>query len=223
MKFEYLFFNLAVSASALAAVIFYPKMQKLKLRSVVMSIIVPGIVFVATDVFVTDLFWYFNSEHILGIFFLTVPVEEILFFITVPFGCLVLWVNWKKLSDNRHSIRSAPLIFAAIAVVLATVSFSLHLSYTSFVLAALLLCIIIDGILRTRLFRKLVFLQYLGIVSMLTFIFNLYLTARPVVTYNLLMKTNLQVATIPLEDFVYGVVLVSFVVILYEYMEHRSA
>ena len=51
----------------------------------------------------------------------------------------------------------------------------------------------------------------------LTALFNSYLTWRPVVIYNRFVKTNIMVGTIPVEDFIYGLVFIISVIILYEY------
>jgi len=70
--------------------------------------------------------------------------------------------------------------------------------------------------IKTNLFNKYYFYYFLSIVFFLTFFFNGYLTARPIVIYNNLLKTNINIFTIPIEDFIYGLALISFVVIIFE-------
>ena len=94
--------------------------------------------------------------------------------------------------------------------------------YSSSVLSILIIVISIGFIFKTGVFSKLSFLIYIFAINMLTFIFNLYLTARPIVIYNPSFKTGLQIITIPFEDFIFGIALITMVIILYEKMMNNS-
>lgn len=59
-------------------------------------------------------------------------------------------------------------------------------------------------------------LVFLGVVTVLTLIFNGYLTARPIVIYNLELMLPFRIGTIPVEDLLYGLCLLSLVVMTYE-------
>jgi lycopene cyclase domain-containing protein len=60
------------------------------------------------------------------------------------------------------------------------------------------------------------FYAFLLFVTALIFVFNGYLTARPVVLYGRAYQMDLRVWTIPIEDFFYGHSLVIWVTVLLE-------
>ncbi len=216
MKYEYLLFNFVVLAGPILVLMFYKKVQKPKLKVSLFTILITAIVFTMWDMFFTNLVWYFNPQYTLGIHVRSVPIEEVLFFITVPFACLLLWVNMRFLPSNDRKYPLIPSVLGIVAGVLTIVSLYFQWYYSASVCFAFLVCICLDFVLETKLFQKSIFFIFLSSVNILTFIFNLYLTSRPVVTYNLLMKSNLNIITIPIEDFVYGMVLISLVIMLYE-------
>ncbi len=221
MRFEYLLFNIVVISGPVLALLFYPRIQKIKASPLFISILISALLFVIVDEVVTNMFWSFNQMYIIGFTIGKVPIEEILFFITVPFACLLLWVNWMKQSKGSKLHIHVPLILGSLSGVVSIVSLLLGLYYTASVLFAFTCCIGLDAQLKTDLFRRFEFLSFLCFVNVLTAVFNLYLTSRPVVMYNSLWKSNLNLLTIPLEDFVYGIALISLVVIIYEYANSK--
>ena len=216
MKFEYLIFDFVILIGPVLALVFYPRIRKPSFKACSIAITIPLVLFTIADLFVTNVFWYFNPLFIWGPHIGSVPIEEVLFFITVPFACLVLWVNWRALPTSSVVGKSIPITLSIIAGILTIMSLYLGLYYSASVCITFLLSICLDFLLKTKLFQKSTFLIFLGFVNILTFIFNLYLTARPIVTYNPLMKSNLKIITIPIEDFVYGMVLISLVIMIYE-------
>ena len=82
------------------------------------------------------------------------------------------------------------------------------------------------GLLVSRFERwahKKVVWAFVVIVWVLTLVFNGYLTSRPVVTYNQARLSDVRLLTVPIEDFVYGLVLVGGVVLIYEKKRVRSS
>jgi len=56
------------------------------------SIIFPLVIFIAWDIFAAGRgHWSFNEKYITGIYIFNLPVEEILFFIIIPFCALFSW------------------------------------------------------------------------------------------------------------------------------------
>src|SRR5687767_6113258 len=56
------------------------------------ALLINALIFIPWDVFFTQQkIWGFNPEHLLGIYFLGLPLEEILFFITVPYACIFIY------------------------------------------------------------------------------------------------------------------------------------
>lgn len=221
MRLEYFIFNIVIIIGPILALVFYPKIRKVKAAPLVLSILTSALLFVIGDEIVTNVFWSFNEKYTIGLNLGKVPIEEILFFFTVPFACLVLWVNWQKHSKSLRQFANIPLLLVSLSSVVAIVSLLSGLHYTASVSVAFACCVVLDAKLKTKLFSQFAFLSFLCFVNVLTALFNLYLTSRPVVLYNSLLKSNWNFLTIPLEDFVYGMTLISLVVTIYEYTKHR--
>ncbi len=98
-----------------------------KFVPLIKSIIFTGIIFVTWDVFATFRgHWGFNKEHLLGVTLINLPIEEVLFFITVPFSCLFVWeaINYFKKEEKIKSkflVKKAPLLIAIIFLLIAMV------------------------------------------------------------------------------------------------------
>src|SRR5690606_7938581 len=69
---------------------FHPKIKFHKtFKAFFLSSILVGTVFVIWDAIFTSMgVWNFNPQYLLGIYFLKLPLEEILFFICIPFSCV---------------------------------------------------------------------------------------------------------------------------------------
>lgn len=217
MKFEYLLFNLVVIAgpvvSQFSRQIKYVSRWRLKL-------LVSGIImipYVIWDVLVVGSHWWFNKAYTLDFRLFGLPMEEWLFFITVPFGCLLVW---ETLPDTRLSTQLRPLRHARqvlyMSLPVGIWVFSTGKQYTGLVLCCFGLVGLADTLLRTDLLLQPKIYVYLTIVSGLILVFNGYLTARPVVLYGEAYQIGYRMWTIPIEDFGYGFTLVLFNTILYE-------
>lgn len=223
MRYEYLLFNIIIFSGPL--LILFSKIKgvtKPNPGSLFLGILIGSSLFVLWDALVVNYFWFFNPYYITGFSIFGLPVEELLFFISVPLGCLLLWVNYKKyfkkIVFNNFSIF---LIFFNLFAALIAIYFSKF--YTGSVALVFLAVLLLDIFLKTFLFRKGSFVTFVfGLVNVLTFIFNLYLTARPVVLYNTQLKTNFNIITIPVEDFLFGMALISLIIIIYEKLDKKS-
>jgi len=91
MNYEYLLFNLIIFSGP----IFLGVQQKFNFRSkflpALLSVFTAAFPFIVWDSLVTNVHWWFNENFIIGIKFWGLPIEEILFFFSVPFACLFLW------------------------------------------------------------------------------------------------------------------------------------
>lgn len=90
------------------------------------------------------------------------------------------------------------------------------ISYTSLSILAVIIVIILDFSIGTKLCKRKSFWNFWAILVVLLFIVNGYLTWRPIVTYNSDFITNFRVFTIPIEDFFYGFSLVTLNLIIWE-------
>ena len=222
MKFEYLLFNLVVVlgpvTSQFSRQIKNVSRWRLKLR---VSIIVM-IPYVIWDALVTGSHWQFNTAYTLGFRLFGLPIEEWLFFITVPFGCLLVWETLPKVDRRLARLRSLRhvrnVLYAALPVGIWV--FSTGKQYTGLVLCCFGCVGLMDMLLRTDLLLRPRTYLYLAIVAGLILVFNGYLTARPVVMYGEVYQMGYRIWTIPIEDFGYGFTLMLFNTMLYEKLKH---
>ncbi len=223
MIWEYLVFNLIV----ISGPIFFGVQQKYGFRKyfkiAFAAVISTAIPFLIWDSIVTYEHWYFNDAYTLPVRIFNLPIGEILFFITVPLACLF---TWEMISQNVKEVfwgekKMMRPIFAVVPFI-GTLLFISGLEYTGLVLIALGLAVFTDYLLGTRLLFSKNFNIFLVLVALFTLIFNLYLTARPVVLYGIQYQLDFRIITIPIEDFVYGISLMYFATTIYEFLKRKK-
>lgn len=181
------------------------------------TLFIPAAVFVFLDILVTGFFWDFNPQYVFDWRFFNLPLEEVSFFFIVPLACLFLWANIQKfIADKEFAVRkTGERLIVSIFGVLAILFFLQNFWYSAGICFLMFLVLVWaqkEGINLLFGRRQVLFLV---LVLLLTTIFNGYLTWRPIVVYNPEIKTNLNIFTIPIEDYVYGLALVFFNLTLY--------
>lgn len=169
------------------------------------------------DIAVTDWWWNFSSELTLPLKLLGLPLNEYLFFLIVSYGCLQLWkcgTFFLKHLKKKLASRKLFVVCSCLFFVVAVVSGTHGLWYSTTV--SLLVTISALYAQSDTALRSYLFFYILGLVFMLTTIFNTMLTAPPVVSYSPEIKTNIRLGTIPIEDYLYIVPFFLTTVSLYE-------
>ncbi len=211
---SYLFFNLFILGSLFISKIFYNKMifpSAIQLR----KLAVVTFIFTAWDIVVTNHWWFFNSTYILGWHLLSIPFEEFLFFITVPVALATFLENLRTLPIPPNIFRGkntwvTNYFHPLVKLLLIVIEFYSWLQGWWYTVSVAFLLVLV--------FKKTFFTNahhFLGLLFTLitTLVFNFYLTALPIVTYNSLYKSNVQIGPIPIEDFGFGVILYCAIVI----------
>ena len=106
MKFEYLLFNLVVIAGPIASQFKCQIKQVSHWKLKLLTSVIVMIPYIIWDVLVTGSHWWFNAAYTLNFRLFGLPIEEWLFFITVPFGCLLVW---ETLPQANKAIQVKPL------------------------------------------------------------------------------------------------------------------
>lgn len=217
MIWEYLIFNLVIIAGPIALSFEKGVHYVSRWKCAFIAIMPVLLLFVMWDAIVTGRHWWFNENHISGFRVTGLPVEEVLFFITVPFSVLFIWeIFYRKtgnsISDNLKFIKYLFLFLPIPGIIL----FLLGKEYTGLVLVALGLVGALDMLLSTDILARKNTYIYLGIIFLLNLVFNGYLTGRPVVIYNESYQLGIRIWTIPVEDFIYGFSMLLMNTILYE-------
>ncbi|MXV16041.1 lycopene cyclase domain-containing protein [Hufsiella ginkgonis] len=181
-----------------------------------------GCLFLVWDyVFTLTGVWTFNPEYIVGIYLYRLPLEEILFFFTVPFSCIFIYACLNHYFNKPMPLGPGRYVsFALMGVSLVLVLVfrgSVYTVVTFSLLLALLFyaCFILRVTFLNRFYRA-----YL--VSLLPFyIVNGLLTSIPVVLYNDAENMGARVGSIPLEDHFYLMALLLTNLLFFHYFKKK--
>ncbi len=186
------------------------------------GLLITGLVFLVWDyLFTVFSVWSFNADYVTGLYILNLPIEEILFFITVPFACIFIYecLNYYIKKDWLHKLSrpiSVTLIIASIASLVLFYDRVYTLITFGFLLAALVYAEFLQKVNLGRFY-----MAYL--VSLLPFyIVNGILTSIPIVMYNDAENMSFRVGTIPFEDHFYSMAMLLMNILLFEYFRKRG-
>ncbi len=187
-----------------------------RLPSILTSIVVVGIPYIIWDVAATargD--WAFNSEYVHNLRIAGLPIEEILFFVTVPYACIFIYETLRAYIPDRSLNFSywIPAILA-VACIIISIVYS-HQEYTKTVLLFTGAFFILSTLFHLSLIRSKLFWLFIVISFIPFLIVNYTLTSLPVVTYGEEAFSGIRITTIPFEDFIYSFSLLAFSVLIY--------
>jgi lycopene cyclase domain-containing protein len=154
---------------------------------------------------------------------LKLPIEEWLFFVTVPYACLFVREVLGLVVDN-HVIRGLEWVRAGMFALLpiGVLVFRFGKEYTGLVLIAFGVVAFVDRQLRTNTLLQTRTYIFLASVIGFTLLFNMYLTARPLLIYAPAYQLDVRIGTIPIEDFGYGLTHIALCNVIYEYFKLRE-
>ena len=223
MKFTYLLINFLT--------IFFPiilsfdkRVQFFKSwKFIFPGLIITGLLFLLWDyIFTIYGVWSFNPDYVIGVYMLNLPLEEILFFVTVPFACIFIYecLNYYVKKDllKRYSIYINSALFGFSVLMLLLYYDRVYTLITFGLLAVVLL--FAEFIIKSSLLSRF-YLAYL--VSLIPFyIVNGILTSIPIVMYNDAENMAFRVGTIPLEDHFYSMAMLMLNIMFFEYFRNRA-
>ena len=181
------------------------------------SMLLTALLFIVWDEWFTRMnVWGFNPKYLIGINIRHLPIEEILFFLLIPyclsfmFHCLPLGINLKEniAVENTNNGWIKYFNWGIAILIFTTGIFNIQRWYTcfTFILTGLFLAIILLNFNRKIIPWKQFWLTYLlGLIPF--FIVNGLLTSIPIVTYNNAENLGIRITTIPIEDSVYNLLL----------------
>ena len=189
---------------------FHPKIGFYKTWKVLfITILFVAVPFLTFDsIFTAHGVWSFNPRYITGIYLFNLPMEEILFFICIPYSCLFTYycldkfysLSWNLKAENIFCILFSTFLFITGMV------FRQKIYTSSTFITMAILCIILKFVLNINWFGKAISVFAILIIPFL--LVNGILTgtglAGPVVSYNPLFNLGIRIMTIPVEDFIYG-------------------
>ncbi len=215
-KFAYLIFNIMTILSGVVCLRISGQWRNIRWKPLLKSYMLVSLPFIIWDMLATSAgHWGFNENYTLGLNIAGIPIEEILFFISVPFVCLSVYLVCKKYITDSYSTNKVKFLLVLPATALiASVLFGFGGSYT-FVVGASGLAAIVALWFNPKILAAKSFWAFMAISFVLFFFANSFLTALPIVTYGGLAITGFRIGTIPIEDFVYNFALFSFFIISY--------
>ncbi len=194
-----------------------------KLPSLLFSILIVSTAYIIWDIFATQRGdWAFNPKHLVGIYFGGLPIEEILFFFTVPYSCIFIYETVRYYTKEK-TFNINKIFFLILAVILILFGIILNNQYYTFTVSIFTgLFFLLAAFLNMNLLNS--FHYWLTmLISFIPFlIVNYFLTSIPVVTYSDSAFFGKRFITIPLEDFLYSFSMISLWILFYEYLNKNK-
>lgn len=197
-------------------VAFYKKLPALAISYAVISTI-----FIVWDIFFTvQGYWGFNDKYLTGIKLFSLPLEEVLFFVSVPYSCVFLYETFICYKINLFKDKLAKVVLYALTLLLLGLCvLSGFKIYALSVLIGNILLIIILIKIREWSFLKHYYTAF-SIVLIPFFIFNGILTGskieEEVVWYSVNAISGIRLFTIPIEDLFYNNIMLLGYCFVYE-------
>ncbi|MBC7552812.1 MAG: lycopene cyclase domain-containing protein [Taibaiella sp.] len=206
---------------------FHPRSNFIKeWRNFLVPCLVVGAFFILWDAVFTYMgVWQFNPRYVLGYYVLGLPVEELLFFVCIPYACTFTYycmTRYFRFTGYPKAVAVCSYLLALSLFVIAVIHASRLYTSVTFSLLALLL------VWCTRAGYKFIAAFYVTFAFILIpfFISNGILTGtglpEPVVIYNNAHNLGIRMLTIPFEDTFYGMLLLLLNVVGYELMKKRE-
>lgn len=222
-KYSYLLINILVILFPLLLsfdkkVHFYKKW-----KFIFPGLLITGVLYLIWDyLFTFNQVWSFNTNYIIGLNFWGLPLEEILFFITVPFACVFTYeclISYFELNIPEKVIKTISISLIVLCSILLVAFYNRLYSLINF--STLIVILLYTLFNKTSLNMGKFYVAFF--VSLLPFyIVNGILTSVPIVMYNDLENMGFRVGTIPFEDHFYSLSLILMNILFFEYFRNRK-
>ena len=168
--------------------------------------------------------WGFDHKYTLGVKIFNLPIEEFLFFICTPYACVFTYFCFKKYIFQKINYKwnLGWILLSVLFLIIAIFNYQKLYTCSSFLSSAIafFLAYKFDKI------RFAHFFVFYLVILIPFFIFNGILTGsfmgRVVVFYNDAENLGIRLLTIPVEDVFYGLALLLFDIIGFEYLINRN-
>lgn len=171
--------------------------------------VLTAVIFVGWDIaFTARGVWSFNSRYVTGLYFFNLPIEEVLFFICIPYSCVFTYycldrfygLQWQPNAERVFCVLLAGVLFIAGSIFI-------DRSYTSVTsISTAILILLLKFVFRINWFGKAVTVYAVLLAPFL--VVNGILTGsglkEAVVIYNSRENLGVRILTIPVEDIFYG-------------------
>ena len=226
MKYAYLLIDIG---TILIPVVFsfHPKLRfDQQWRNFFPGLIWVGLFFIIWDIYFTKIgVWGFNPDYLTGWYIFNLPIEEILFFVCIPYACVFTYHCFNRLlPEGWLQAGTGWLTWLLLAGLTITWVLAFPRYYTNTTFALMALCLIYVLVARPGWITAF-YISY-GVCIVPFFVVNGLLTGSwiesPIVWYNDAENLGFRLATIPVEDIFYGMLLIFMNVYFLEFYTERS-
>lgn len=192
---------------------------------------ITAFLFIAWDIwFTAENIWAFNPQYVLGIYGVNLPIEEWIFFFSVPFACIFIYrcVEYFELGKNwKTGVFEFSLVLGLALLTIAVLNHEKRYTAIKLSMAGI-------GVLAWLYFRGTENLNKLWItmafVEIPFLLVNGVLTYLPVVTYNpqeflgirYVHFTGVPLFNIPIEDTFYGMLLILMNIWFFDFFRAKA-
>lgn len=187
------------------------------------AILVIGFMFILWDIKFTEIeAWGFNPNYITGIYLYNLPIEEVLFFVIVPYASVFIYacvdVYLYKIIIKNDSFLNIISRLLGLGYLTLGLTFIMHIySFLAFTLAGIIL------LYASEYFKKMPIYLVSFLISLIPFVLmNGILTYLPVVWYSDNAFSEIRFLSIPIEDSAYLTTLLLPIVIIFEALKNKS-
>jgi len=167
--------------------------------------------------------WGFNPRYLSGFYIGNLPVEEWLFFIAIPYACMFTYHALNYMIKRDYFSQIAHFISIILAIFFLVVGFYyIKRIYTSVTFISTGSFLLFNRYLLKAEYLGRFFIMYI-VILIPFFVLNGLLTgafiSEEVVYYNNVQNLGIRIGTIPVEDLVYGMLLLLMNVTWFEWLQ----
>lgn len=197
-----------------------------KWRFLLPATLLPALLYILWDIyFVSKEVWSFNDKYITGIKLFNLPIEEVTFFLIIPYCSIFIYECTCIYFTNCKNKKAGDTFLKVLAIVLMIAGIIFYDKYYTswtFVFNSVFIGIIYCFRSYFKEFDAGSFVVAYLFTLIPFLIVNGLLTALPVVIYNNNENTGIRIYSIPFEDVFYGMLLVLFNIVIYEKLKYKN-
>jgi lycopene cyclase domain-containing protein len=197
-----------------------------KWKYVFAAMLLPSLFYIVWDIYFTaKSVWSFNENYITGIKIFNLPVEEVLFFVLIPYCCIFVYECIRCYFPNLKNKTQADVILKMIGLILLVAGLVFYNKYYTswtFIFNAVFIALLYLCRNYFKAFDALSFLVAYAVCLIPFLIVNGFLTAIPVVLYNNAENLGIRIYTIPFEDTFYGMLLILMTIVIFEKLRSKT-
>ena len=189
------------------------------------SLAIVAFIFIFWDIQFTRMeVWGFNPLHLSGLYIFNLPLEEVLFFFSIPYASVFTYEVLNTYIKKDLTGKAPVYISGSLAIILIVSGiYNIDRWYTSVTfLSTGTIIILLQYVMRFPKMGRF-YIAY-AVVIMPFLIVNGLLTGswihQEVVWYNNSENLGIRILTIPIEDFIYGMELILLNVVFFEYLQN---